>query len=127
MREIADMSNDVALALRTARCDVVVVRETDRPGPSDLLVEWTGLNYHGTFHCWIELKVGAPLRAEQEHFLENRWKRYRNAFLMHYDAKQELYILYPGHQPLASAYRLWFNKSLGDIRSMLKTIEEIMS
>lgn len=117
------LSREVSLLLRSAGCDVVVVRDTTLPGPSDLLVEWEA--GHLEFHVWIELKVDAPLRAEQRNFLAERYARYRNAYLLHFDRHGlGVYYLYPGNAPLVRGRELWYNTNLRHIRTLLKAIED---
>jgi hypothetical protein len=69
--------------LTAPSCNARVTQIVDAavPGPSDLLLEWTGR------YVWLELKVRALPRSEevsrdQVLFLRNRWALNKNSFLL---------------------------------------------
>lgn len=88
-------SSTIRDAIETAGGRVVQLLDAGVPGPSDIVIEWRSRN--GDYRAaWIELKVDAPLRQEQRWFLNDRYTRYGNAFLLRQDLLARKVFLWKG-------------------------------
>jgi hypothetical protein len=112
----AAFSASLRKQFKLAGYTVTQVIDAGVPGPSDLIVEWPG------HFVWIELKVRAPLRAEQRQFLKRHWDFYRNAFLLRKSRKHG-YTLWPGDCPLEEGCHIWQSPTL-DLCGLIAAIED---
>jgi hypothetical protein len=118
MSREAVLSLAVRKRLQTIGLRSVRLEETSEPGIPDLLM-WEDKAYF----WFLELKVDAPLRPEQRHWLARQWARGFNAYLLRYCPDRQYRLWTGGSNVLVLGHEVWSNIDL-DVRSMTETMIE---